>query len=154
MFSLIQLPKLRWIPKALSASPSPQKLSLTGTKLEDTMPQNVRYFILIRHNTVLIINGNRKRSNWHPTTVFEMLSLSCYLSITYPTIKRHTIATFMIYAFRSANSKDTPSTKSMEKLRSQSTFLVVLSSPLQDTLILKIDRLKCSSPFTRRFSLG
>ena len=152
MFSLIQLPKLRWIPKALSASPSPQRLS--HTQLEDTMPQNVRYFILIRHNTVLIINGNRKRSNWHPTTVFEMLSLSCYLSITYPTIKRHTIATFMIYVFRSANSKDTPSTKFMEKPRSPSTFFVVLLSPLQHTHILKIDRLKCSSPFTLRLSHG
>ena len=152
MFSLIQLPKLRWIPKALSASPSPQRLSLT--QLEDTTPQNVRYFILIRHNTVLIINGNRKRSNWLPLGVFEMLSLSCYLSVTCPTIKCHTIAIFMVYAFRSASSKGTPSTKFMEKIQSPSTFLVVLLWLLQDTHILKINLLKCSSPFTLHSSHG
>ena len=156
MFSLIQLPKLRWIPKTLSSSPSPQRLSPIQLEI-DTIhwQENVRNFILTHHSTVLIINyDNRKRSNWRPLRVFEMLSQSFYLSVTYPTIKRHTIAIFMIYAFRNASSKDTPSTKSMEKLRSPNTFLVVLLSPLQDTHILKIDRLKCSSHFTLRLLLG
>ena len=83
-----------------------------------------------------------------------MLSQSCYLSVTSPTIERRTIAIFMIYAFRSASSKGTPSTKFMEKLRSRSTFLAVLLSPLQDTHILKVDQLKCSSPSTLRLSHG
>ena len=110
------------------------------------------FFILIRSSLSII--SFRKTFICHPLRVFEMLSQNSYLNATSLTIKRHTIRIFTIYAFKNANSKDTPLTKSMEKLRSQSTFLVVLSSPLQDTLILKIDRLKCSSPFTRRFSLG
>ena len=152
MFSLIQLPYLRWISKALSLSPSPQRPSPCQLV---TIQENVRYFILTRH-TVLLININRKKLSCHPLTrrVFEMLSPSCYLSVTSPTIERHTIAIFIIYAFRSAGSKGTPSTKSTEKLLSRSTFLLVLLSPLQDTHILKAGRLKCSSPFTPRFSHG
>ena len=152
MFSLIQLPNLRWIPKALSLSPSPQRPSSSQLA---TIQVNVRYFILTRH-TVPLININRKRFNCNPLTrkVFGMLSTNCYLSVTSPIIERHTIAIFMIYAFRSASSKSTPSTKSTEKLLSQSTFPVVLLSPLRDTHILKVDRLKCSSPFTLRFSHG
>jgi len=152
MFSLIQLPNLRWIPKALSLSPSPQKPSPIQLA-RDTIQETVRYFILI-HHTVLLINSIRKRFNWHPLRVSEMLSQSYYLGVTSPIIERHTIAIFMIYAFRSASWKGTPSTKSMEKLRSRSTFLPVLLSPLQDTHILKVDRLKCSSPFTLHLSHG
>ena len=154
MFSLIQLPNLRWIPKALWVSPSPQKPSPTQFA-KDTIQENVRYFILIRY-TVLLINSNRKRFNCRPLPmrIFEMLSQNCYLSVTYPTIEHHTIAIFMIFAFRSASSKGILSTKSTERLRSQNTFLVVLLSPLQVTHILKIDRLKCTSPFTLHFSHG
>ena len=146
MFSLIQLPNLRWIPKALSPNPPAQLV-------KDTTHENVRYFILVRHTVLLIIN-NRKKFNWSPLRVFEMLSQSCSLSLISPSIERRTIAIFMIYAFRSASSKSTPSTKSMEKLRSRSTFLAVLLSPLQDTHISKIDRLKCTSPSTLRLSHG
>ena len=144
MFNLIQLPNLRWIPKALSLSPSPQTPSPTQLA-KDTIQEDVRYFILIRH-TVLLINNNRKKFNQHLLRVFKMLSQNCYLSVTYPTIKHHwhTIAIFIIYASKNANSKNTPSTtKSTAKLQSRNTFLVVLSSPLQDTPILKIDQLKC-----------
>ena len=149
MFSLIQLPNLRWIPKALSLSPSPSPQKPSPTRLAgDSIYENVRYFILVR-NIVLLINSDRKKLR-----VFEMLSQSCYLCVTSPTIKRRTIAIFMIYAFRSASSKSTPSTNPMEKLRSRNTFHVVLSSPLQHTHILKVDRLKCSLPFTLRFSHG
>ena len=83
-----------------------------------------------------------------------MLSQSYYLDVTFPTIERRAIAIFIIYAFRSASSNGTPLTKSMEKLRSQSTFLPVLLSPLQYTDNLKVDRLNCSSPFTLCFSHG
>lgn len=152
MFSLIQLPNLRWIPKTSSLSPSPQKPSPIQLA-RDTIQETVRYFILI-HHTVLLINSIRKRFNWHPLRVSEMLSQSYYLGVTSPIIERRTITIFMIYAFRSASWKGTPSTKSMEKLRSRSTFLPVLLSPLQDTHILKVDRLKCLSPFTLRFSHG
>ena len=155
MFSLIQLPNLRWIPKNLSLSPSPERPSPTQLGKDTILQENVRYFILILRHSVLLINSNhRKRFNWHPRRVFEMLSQSCYLCVTSPTIERRTITIFMIYAFRSASSKGTPSTKSMGKLRSRSTFLAVLLSPLQDTHILKVDRLKCSSPFTLRLSHG
>ena len=166
MFSLIQLPNLRWIPKAFSLSPSPQRPSTTSSttqleNLEDTqlekdtiiVQENVRIFFILIRSSLSIISF-RKTFICHPLRVFEMLSQNSYLNATSLTIKRHTTRIFTIYAFKNANSKNTPSTKSMEKLRSQSTFLVVLSSPLQDTLILKIDRLKCSSPFTQRFSLG
>ena len=128
------------------------------SKSSETFSQSTRkckiFYSNTRH-TVLLINNNMKRFNYPLTRrVFEMLSPSCYLSVTSPTIERHTIAIFMIYAFRSASSKGTPSTKSTEKLLSRSSFLVVLLSPLQDTHILKVDRLKCSSPFTLRFSHG
>ena len=149
-FNLIQLPNLRWIPKTLSSSPSP-----SSTQLErDTEQGDVRFFILIRPHTVLLIITNRKMFNWNPLRVFETLSQSFYLSVTSLTTERHTIAIFMIYAFKNASSKSTPSTKSMGKLRSRNTFHVVLSSPLQHTHILKVDLLKCSSHFTLRFSHG
>ena len=83
-----------------------------------------------------------------------MLSQSCYLGVTYPTIERRTITIFMIYAIRSASSKGTQSTKSAEMLRSRSTFLAVSLWPLLHTHILKVDRLKCTSPFTLRFLHG
>ena len=155
MFSLIQLPNLRWIPKALSLSPSPQKPSPTqhARDANYTIQENVRYFNLIRY-TLLLINSNRKSFNRHPLRVFEMSSQNCYLGVTSPTIERRTIAIFMIYAFRSASSKGTPSTKPTEKLRSPSTFRPVLLSPPQDTHILKANRRKCSSPFTLRLSHG
>ena len=152
MFTLIQLPNLRWIPKALSFSLSPQSPSPIQLA-KDTIEEIVRNFILIRL-TVLLIDSNRKRLNWHPLRIFEMLSQSCFLGVTSPTMKRPTIAIFMIYAFRSASSKATLSTTSTEKLRSWSTSLAVLLSPLQDTHILKIDRPKCSSPFTLRLPHG
>ena len=154
MFSLIQLPNLRWIPENLPLSPTFQRPSTTLASGTIEEHENVRYFIPIRHSTVLLINSNRKMFNWHPPRVFEMLSQRCYLSVTSPTIERRTIAIFMIYAFRSASSKGTPSTKSMEKLRSRSTFLAVLLWPQQHTHILKVDQLKCSSPFTLRLSHG
>ena len=144
MFSLIQLPNLRWIPKALSSSP---------TLARDTMEENtnVRYFILMHQSTVLLINRNhRERLNWHPLRIFEMLSQSCYLGVTSLTIERPTIAIFMIYAFRSANSKGIPSIISMEKLRSRSAFLAVLLPLLPHMHILKVDRPRCSSLFTLR----
>ena len=147
MLSLIQLPNLRWIPKALSLSPT-----LARDTIEENV--NVRYFILIPRSAIILINSNRKKFNSHPLRIFEMLSQSCFLSVISPTIERPTIAIFMIYAFRSASSKGTPSTKSMEKLRSRSTFLAVLLSPPQDTHILKVDRPKFSSPFTLRLSHG
>ena len=109
---------------------------------------NVPYFYLN------VCGINRKRFNRPLLRIFEMLSQSCYLSVISPTIERHTIATFTIYAFRSANSKGTPSTKPMENIRSSSTFLVALLSPLQHTDILEIDQLRCSLPFTLRFSPG
>ena len=105
--------------------------------------------ILIRL-TVLLIDSNREKLNWHPVMIFEMLSQSCYLCVISPTIERRTIRTFMIYAFRSASSKITPSTKSMEKIRSQSTFLAVLLPLLPHMHILKVDRPRCSSLFTLR----
>ena len=137
MFTLIQLPNLRWIPKALSFSLSPQRPSPIQQEI-------VRDFILI-HLTVLLIDSNRKRLNWHPLRIFEMLSQSCYLGVISPTFDHRTIAIFMIYAFRSASSKGTPS---MENIRSRSTFLTVSISPPQHMHILKVDRLKCTSPFT------
>jgi hypothetical protein len=146
MFSLIQFPNLRWIPMALSMSPI-----LARDTIEEN--KNVRYFIPIRQSTVLLIKCNRKKLNQHPSPlkIFEMLSQSCYLGVTSPSIERPTIAIFMIYAFRSASSKGTPS---MEKLQLRSTFLAVLLSPLQDMHILKVNQLKCSSPFTLRLSDG
>ena len=105
--------------------------------------------ILIRL-TVLLIDSNREKLNWHPVMIFEMLSQSCYLCVISPTIERRTIRTFMIYAFRSASSKITPSTKSMEKIRSQSTFLAELLPLLPHMHILKVDRPRCSSLFTLR----
>ena len=153
MFSLIQLPNLRWIPKALSFSLSPQGPSPTQLA-KDTKQENVRNFILIFSPTVLLIDSNRKRLNWHPVRIFEMLSQSCYPGVISPTIERRTITIFMIYAFRSASSKITPSTKYMEKIRSRSTFIAVLLPPPQHMHILKIDRLKCTSPFTVRLLYG
>ena len=147
MFSLIQLPNLRWIPKALSLSPA-----LARDTIEENV--NVRISILIRPTLLLINSHNRKKLIWHLLRIFEMLSQSCFLGVTSPTMKRPTIAIYMIYAFRSASSKATLSTTSTEKLRSWSTSLAVLLSPLQDTHILKIDRPKCSSPFTLRLSRG
>ena len=128
MSSLMQLPNLQWIPKAFSLSQSPQKPS-PSQLARDTILENVRYFILISY-TILLINSNSERFNWHPPrVVFEVLSQSCYLDITSPTIERRTIMIFMTYAFRSASSRGTPSTKSMENLPSQSSFLPVLCSP-------------------------
>ena len=106
-------------------------------------------FILIRL-TVLLIDSNREKLNWHPVMIFEMSSQSCYLCVISPTIERRTIRTFMIYAFRSASSKITPSTKSMEKIRSRSTFLAELLPLPQHMHILKVDRPRCSSLFTLR----
>ena len=152
MFSLIQLPNLRWIPKVLSFSLSPQRPFPTQLA-KDTKQENVRNFILICL-TVPLIDGNRKRLNWHPVRIFEKLSQSCYPGVISPTIERRTITIFMIYAFRSASSKITPSTKYMEKIRSRSTFIAVLLPPPQHMHILKIDRLKCTSPFTVRLLYG
>ena len=152
MFSLIQLPNLQWIPKALPLSQSSQRPS-PSQLARDTVQERVRYFIPIRH-AILFINVNSKRFKLYPLRVFEMLSQSCYLGLTSPTIERRTIVIFMIYAFRSASSRGTPSTKSMENLQSRSTFLPVLLSPLQHTDILNVDRPNCSSPFTLRFSHG
>ena len=109
---------------------------------------------LIFSPTVLLIDSNRKRLNWHPVRIFEKLSQSCYPGVIFPTIERRTITIFMIYAFRSASSKITPSTKYMEKIRSRSTFIAVLLPPPQHMHILKIDRLKCTSPFTVRLLYG
>ena len=148
MFSLIQLPNLRWIPKALSLSPTPAR----DTTIEENENENVRYSNTSLYS--LLINSNRKKLNWHPLRIFEKLSQRCYLGVISPTIERRTIAIFMIYAFRSVRSKGTPSTKSMEKIRSRSTFLTVLISPPQHMQILKVDRLKCISPFTVRLLYG
>ena len=72
MFTLIQLPNLRWIPKALSFSLSPQSPSPIQLA-KDTIEEIVRNFILIRL-TVLLIDSNRKRLNWHPQRIFGKLS--------------------------------------------------------------------------------
>ena len=128
-------------------------LVVVSKSSESSHPTRKRYvsrkckkFILIRL-TVLLIDSNREKLNWHPVMIFEMSSQSCYLCVISPTIERRTIRTFMIYAFRSASSKITPSTKSMEKIRSRSTFLAVLLPLPQHMHILKVDRPRCSSLF-------
>ena len=143
MFSLIQLPNLRWIPKALSLPVSP---TLARDAIEEN--KNVRIFILICRSALLLISSNRKKLNWHLLRIFEMLSQSCFPGVTSPTIERPTIRIFMIFAFRSASSKIIPSTKSMAKIQSRNTFIAVLLPPPQHMHILKVDRLKFSSPFT------
>ena len=157
MFSLIQLPNLRWIPKALSSSPTPQRPSPTTQLPRNTIQENVRYFILISPYcpSYQIITNRKRSNNRHPQRVFEISSQNCYLVVTSPTIEHHTITISTIYAFKNASSKNTPSTKSTEKPPSRNTFLAVLSSPLQVTPILKkIDQHKCSSRFTLLSSLG
>ena len=131
-------------------------LVVVSKSSESSHPNRKRYdsrkckkFIPIRL-TVLLIDSNREKLNWHPVMIFEMSSQSCYLCVISPTIERRTIRTFMIYAFRSASSKITPSTKSMEKIRSRSTFLAELLPLPQHMHILKVDRPRCSSLFTLR----
>ena len=59
MFSLIQLPNLKWIPKALYLSQNLQRPSPTQPT-RDTIQKNVRYFVLVHHTvTIRLINSNR-----------------------------------------------------------------------------------------------
>ena len=113
MFSLIQLPNLRWIPKALSSSPTPQRPSPTTQLPRNTIQENVRYFILISPYcpSYQIITNRKRSNNRHPQRVFEISSQNCYLVVTSPTIEHHTITISTIYAFKNASSKNTPSTK-------------------------------------------
>ena len=156
MFSLIQLPNLQWIPKALSLSlslqgPSPTQLA------RDAIQEKVRYFILTRHT--ILINSNRKRYNRHPQRVFKMLSQNCYHDVTSPFIDRNTIVIFMIYAFRSASSRGTPLTQSYWRNPWKIFDSEVHSFWCYDLLysirtFLKVELFKCSSPFTLLFSSG
>ena len=108
MFSLIQRLNLRWIPKALSLSLSPQ---IPPTQLaKDMIQENVLSL------TALLIDSNRKKLNWHPQRIFGKLSQRCYLDVIFPTIERRTIYDLHdLCTLRSASSKMTPSTKSIDR---------------------------------------
>ena len=108
MFSLIQRLNLRWIPKALSLSLSPQ---IPPTQLaKDMIQENVASL------TALLIDSNRKKLNWHPQRIFGKLSTEVLSRCNIPYYRTpYDIRSSWSMHSRSASSKMTPSTKSIDR---------------------------------------